>query len=307
MQQRLGSYAAVTVVITALLATGCHGLSGKVAGRDAWAPERDGPAASGRSPRLPEYDAAVEARPEDPFVWHNRGAARHAAGDYAGAVADYSRAIRLDGRFQLAYSNRGLARHELEQYDAALADYARAIELGPEATPPYVNRGLTLWKLGDYDGAIRDYDHVIERESSLALAWNNRGWARHAKGDYQGAIADYNEAIRLDGGDPVAWNNRGWSRYHLRQWPLAMADYYQALQLNPNYAHAHGNLALLLATCPDGSLRDPKAALLHARRARDLSGYDDHGVLEQLAEHEELIETTEGVVSQWAARFGLTP
>lgn len=40
-------------------------------------------------------DRALAIRPKDPYAWQIRGVARHASGDYEGAVKDVSRACRL--------------------------------------------------------------------------------------------------------------------------------------------------------------------------------------------------------------------
>lgn len=74
-----------------------------------------------------------------PIHYDNRGVAKKNLGDYAGALADYNKAIELDPECAEAYNNRGLAKQDLKDYAGAMADYNKAIELFPQYTRVYDN------------------------------------------------------------------------------------------------------------------------------------------------------------------------
>ncbi len=57
----------------------------------------------------------------------------------------------------------------------------------------------------------------------------------------------------------------------------------RAVELEPSFLEASNNLAWLLATLPDASLRDPARALALARRAASHTGSEDAAVLDTLA------------------------
>jgi Flp pilus assembly protein TadD len=63
----------------------------------------------------------------------------------------------------------------------------------------------------------------------------------------------------------------------------AIAHYSQALQLRPNMDEAANNLAWLLATCPDRSLRNASRAVGLARRASERSHNQNPVILGTLA------------------------
>ena len=63
-------------------------------------------------------------------------------GDFSGAIANYTKAIKIDPNYADAYINRGLAKDNLEDYYGAIADYNKAIELDPNDAVAYYNRGV---------------------------------------------------------------------------------------------------------------------------------------------------------------------
>ena len=63
----------------------------------------------------------------------------------------------------------------------------------------------------------------------------------------------------------------------------AAHDYEQALAINPKYADAYRGSAWLLATCPDGEVRNPGVALERAQRAVELDRKNDATTFDTLA------------------------
>lgn len=183
---------------------------------------------------IADYDAAIRLDPGHVDAYKNRGNARGSLGDIAGAIADYDAALQRDPRSARVYKNRGNARHFLEDYAGAIADYDTAIALCPNYAPAYRDRGQSRHTQKDYAGAIADYDTAIALEPRYATAYRDRGRTRHAQSDFGGAIADFDEAIRLE---PQAYTNylaRAFSYYHLRRKHDAERDYARAFALNPD-------------------------------------------------------------------------
>ena len=172
-------------------------------------------------------------------------ALKRPARDYAGKIADYSEAIRLNPFYAEAHNNRGNAYYDKGDLTSAIADYTRSIELNnPELHFPYNNRGSAYKDLGDLTSAIADYSEAIRLNPNYAAAYNNRGNVRKAKGDLAGAIADYDRAIRIKPDYADAYYNRGNARYIRRDLNGAIADYNQAIRLKPDYVNAYYNRAV---------------------------------------------------------------
>ena len=161
------------------------------------------------------------------------GISKGEQGDYAGAIADFDRAIELDPDYALAYLNRGNAKSFKGDHEEAIIDFDRAIDLDPSNAEAYYNRGIAKRMRGDYDGAIADYDRTIEFDTNHAVAYNNRGTAKGANGDYVEAIADFDRAIELDPNYASAYSNRGMEKSHMDDHDGAIADYNRAIELDP--------------------------------------------------------------------------
>jgi tetratricopeptide (TPR) repeat protein len=82
--------------------------------------------------KLQCYDEAIRLKPDYADAYNNRGIARRAGGDLAGALKDYDEAIRLKPDYALAYNNRGIARRAGGDLAGAETDFAEAHRLRAE-------------------------------------------------------------------------------------------------------------------------------------------------------------------------------
>ena len=78
----------------------------------------------------------------------------------------------------------------------ALGDFTEAIKLNPDYARAFADRGSVRLTQHDLDGAIADLDTAIRLDPNDAGAFMTRGNAFDEKADFDRAIADYNEAIR---------------------------------------------------------------------------------------------------------------
>lgn len=183
------------------------------------------------------WSDVLDEYPRSPRGWLNRGAARGAAGDLAGAVADYrvamtvmpdnapihfnlgnillqdgrheeateeyNTATRLDPSFAPAYFYRGAAHEQAGRIDAALADYDRALALGyfSHLTHPRFRRAVLLARKNRLDEALADLDDTLKTvRSADALYYRSHVLSRI--GRLAEAGADYREAARLSADCP---------------------------------------------------------------------------------------------------------
>jgi tetratricopeptide (TPR) repeat protein len=81
------------------------------------------------------------------------------------ALADFTRAIELDEKYDRAIAWRGEVYQHLGRYEEALADFTRAIELDEKYDRAIAWRGVVYRCLGRYEEALADYQIAIELDS----------------------------------------------------------------------------------------------------------------------------------------------
>ena len=130
-----------------------------------------------------------------------RGDAAFEAGDYSGAVAEYTQAIALNPNFAEAYNNRGLAyfrladrEHNPSYLDQAVADYNRALELRPDYVNALTNRAIARFEKEDWDGVIADTTRAIQLDPSDDSAYMFLGNAFQRKGNWFAALRNWIQA-----------------------------------------------------------------------------------------------------------------
>jgi hypothetical protein len=101
---------------------------------------------------LPAYDE------NDPYYFYLRA---RGAEDAHEAILDFSKAIKLEPRFDLAYAYRGALYIDTGQTEFGLADLEKALDLDPELTD--VHRELAWYHVstGDYDTAAASAETAI--------------------------------------------------------------------------------------------------------------------------------------------------
>lgn len=85
---------------------------------------------------------------------------------FAKAIAEYTKAIELDGSNPIFYSNRSICYVRLESYGAAIEDATAALKLDADFIKAYYRRGAALVGLQKYKEALSDFKQVVKRKPS---------------------------------------------------------------------------------------------------------------------------------------------
>lgn len=115
--------------------------------------------------------------------------------------------IALAHRMPEGFVKRGYAKYDKGDLDGAIADYSRAIKIDAKNAEAYRERGRARFYRKDNDGAIEDFTRLIELDPKQAFGWHARGLAKSAKHDFDGSIADYTNALELDAKDRACYLN----------------------------------------------------------------------------------------------------
>ena len=103
--------------------------------------------------------------------YYQSGYDKDEAGDYNGAIADYTKVIELNPNYADAYFSRGLLKFVLKDLTGAIADFTEEIELNPNYADAYFSRGLSKSDLKDLTGACADWKKAASLGYTNSAEW----------------------------------------------------------------------------------------------------------------------------------------
>ena len=167
--------------------------------------------------------------------------------------------------------------------DEALAQYQKALSLDPRLAEAHLNLANLLLQTQQTDQAIAEFQSALKLQPNLAAAHSNLANALFSKGQVDEAIAHFQQALRLQ--PNLAEAHNGLANALLRKGRVAEAvtHYEAAVTAVPNHPYLLNNLAWVLATCPDATIRNGARAVQLAQKAEQLSGGKDPILLGTLA------------------------
>ena len=128
----------------------------------------------------------------------NNGNKKEKAHDYTGAIEDWTKALKINPKFEMVYYKRAIAEVLfVKDFRAAIADFSKVIELNPNNELAYVNRGQSEYALHGLKFAIADFNKAIELNPNNGYAYCSRAVAKYDMGDRQTVCDDFNKAIAL--------------------------------------------------------------------------------------------------------------
>jgi tetratricopeptide (TPR) repeat protein len=241
---------------------------------------------------IADYSAAIKLRPNFATAYNNRGILKKKQqGDIRGALADYDSAIRANSQLPEPYFNRAIIKKSaFQDFNGALADYNQAIKINPQYVSAYFNRAILKYRIfDDIPGAIDDLSKAIQADPKFVDAYLNRATIKYEKiNDVRSALTDLNMAIKLAPGNGYAYYNRGYLKGRsTTDFAGALADFDRAIQIMPEFANAYYNRGLL----KKNKLKDRSGAISDLRRAAQIyqeAGFseDEKDALRELQELE---------------------
>jgi tetratricopeptide (TPR) repeat protein len=204
------------------------------------------------------WNHALAVTADNDTAHYNLGYLFLQRGELDSAISHFETALEIRSRNAAAHYNFGGALIENNLANAlarrglpseAVGHYENAVKLRPDYGDPYLNLGTVLFQQG------RVADAIAQWQKALATQPNDAGFHTALGNAFLGgelqkdAIAEYEHAARISSQDPVPRNNLAW----------------------------------LLATSSDASIRDGNRAIEFARQAVQLSRGKDPNYLRTLA------------------------
>jgi tetratricopeptide (TPR) repeat protein len=265
---------------------------------------------------LAAVDKLIEQSPEDANALILRGEVFREMGKTDEAIAAFDAATKLAPESPAPYQHRGEIYREKKEYGKAIAEFTKVLELQPGDVLPLVHRAEAYLFDGKLEEALADADAVLEKQQIVAahrlrgeiLAQLNRldeaieemeqltksvpnqpelkiqlAMYYLINKQPREAISEYDDVLLLDPENFLALRSRGDAYLNVGQHAEAIADFEKALKIEPEDTTILNNLAWVLATSPQGDLRDGKRAVELATKACELTEYKLPHILSTLA------------------------
>jgi len=201
------------------------------------------------------------------------GLAAAGGADHYRVSRDVTRLLEQGERLRSAHEN-----------DRARAAFQEAARRAPRDERPHEELGFldlsehqAAQALEEFKQALRDDPDSPEAQLGLATAYQQTG-------DLGKAQQTLEALLGKNPHNPDQQEVLGELYLEQKLYAQAIEHFQQALKLKPDAAVSHNNLAWLYATSEDPKFRNPPQALVHARRAVELSEWREPTFVDTLAE-----------------------
>ena len=212
--------------------------------------------ASNRAVNLPEFVnikpdqmESIDVPASDLYRIIDNALALQQNGENAAALAEWKKALEIDPTDARANNGIAIALSVSGDSDQAITYLRKATQISPDFFEAYYNLGLELAKKNRVNEAIDAWLNTVRIRPNFAAGHENLGYAFYLQGKFADSLT------------------------HLRL----------ALDADPDRVSDLNLAASLLATCPDGSVRNGKDAVALADHAQTLTHAQDPAILDTLS------------------------
>lgn len=199
------------------------------------------------------------------------------------SVTLWDHALSCDNNNYVAHYNLAYALLDQGQMSAAFQSFQRAVKLAPDNGDVHLRYAKVLREHGKRGQAISEYETAIRLMPSDGDAHNDLGTLFRETGRLDDAIAQFQMALQFLPRSDAVHFNLAKAFYQQHRLDQAIVQYEAVLEINPSDVESENNLAWLLATAPQNSLRDGAKAVQLAEQANQKTGEKSPVILATLA------------------------
>jgi tetratricopeptide (TPR) repeat protein len=164
------------------------------------------------------------------------------------ALADFNKAIELDGTNPEHRLARADFYNSQKKYDEAVADIDAVIEQHPEVAGSYLVKATLLREQEKFDEALAALDKAAELAPTAPGIYQQRGELYRMKGDFPQAIEQFTKVLNMQPSLVLPLIHRSEAYLNNKQYEEALADIETVIKANPELTVAHGLKAQTLAS-----------------------------------------------------------
>jgi len=229
------------------------------------------------------FDRAVEIEPDDVGALLQRARLLAVRGAKDRALADIEKVLETAPDDATARLLRARVHQQAGDADKALADLEEVLRNEPDLASALELRGLIAAEQGDYAAAIRDFRRLVARTGDDPVVLTQLGTLYLAAKQPREAIRRFTRALEIDEDNFPSRRGRSDAEITIGDHKAALADLEKALELRPDDTGVLNNLAWLLATSPDDTLRDGRRAIELAGKACEKTEWKEAHIVSTLA------------------------
>lgn len=200
------------------------------------------------------------------------------------AEKEFRRSLAIDPSYAVVHGRLGSVLAEEGKIDEAAAECRRAFELDPGLYEPRYTLANLLVSQGHDDEALEQFRRTIELKQDHAEAHNNLAGILARRGRTEEALKHFRKSLALKPNAPEGvYLNMVILLKREGRFAEVVRTMRAGIQNHPGSAGMKANLAWVLATCPEDSIRDGDKAVRLAESAGALSGYSNPDLLDTLA------------------------
>jgi tetratricopeptide (TPR) repeat protein len=235
------------------------------------------------APAIEHLERAAKLAPGRFDIENALAIALMATGNLDRAAALFEKAVVLSGQaVPDLYFNLGHVYAAKGDLDNALKNFRLASSANPSSAKYHLWLGVALLDKGDARAAEPEFLSALSADDANASAHAKLGTVYLRLGRLDDALAHLRKALALSPADPEAHEVLAKVLAAKRDFAGALGVLREGMRLQPS-AEIAKELAWLLATCPDASLRNGNEALAIAVNLSSVQGYSIIEALDTLA------------------------
>ncbi|MFQ5790226.1 MAG: tetratricopeptide repeat protein [Acidobacteriota bacterium] len=138
------------------------------------------------------------------------------------------------------------AASEGEDHQAAIDSLKKFLELVPDSAEAHFNIAASYEKMGDAENALSYYQKAVELNPELFDAWVAIADLYSKQKKWKEGMAALEKALEIRPGEPLLRFNYGAYAFNAGDMALAQESFQELIELNPDYAMAYYQLAMVM-------------------------------------------------------------
>jgi len=229
-----------------------------------------------------QYQKAQTLQPESDDAYVYLSTAFLVEGRVDDAMVECQQALKIKPDSAGVHNNLGYCLVKKGRLNEAVVEFQRALEITPELATARNALGDIFLRTGRVTEAIPQFQKALEIQPDFAEAQYNLGDSLLRIGRVDEAITNFQKSLQSQQNSLTCYK-LGCAFRQKRMAKEAIASFRTAIKLQPQFIFVQRELAWMLATWPESSVRNGEEAVALAEQANQLSKTNDPSILRALA------------------------